>query len=947
MMERLARALTRPGVAWAVIALSLAATAALGFAGRKVGQDDDLLAFLPRGNRDVARFNDVNNRFGGLDVALVGIEVDDPFAPEFLKRLQTLTTRLDQEPQIASALSLANVEDYEPNEEGGVTTKFLTRPLPDSDAAREALRARTMSLDHIVGQLIGPDGRSVIVYNFLDPGADPRATSALIRARVAEQFSEPDTRIYWGGGPFISAYIYDTTRADMGRLLPWAVGLVVLIMLLSFRDPVGAGLALGATVMGIAATYGAMGLAGVDANIVLSSMPVILFAVGSAYAIHVLVRYYALRREHEAEKALVATLVQIGPTVLAAGLTTVAGLLSFTAMDIEPMRQFGLFTALGIAMSLLLSLTFVPAVIWVAGLRARQLEAKGRGPWLAMLVAAAQRRRRSVTLGLGVLVASGAALSARVEARMESAAFFADGSPPAEANAFLSERFGGSTFLQVMVEGDMNDPGVLREVQRLADRIALEPHVSGVNHVAQVLSLVYDAMAGERRVPPTTARVRVLYRFLAGSPALRQLLTEDRQRALIVAKLDTDAHDVVAPLLARVEALAEDMELSRYRVVGRRAAAAQGDGAVDEVVPVAAADVAALRARRLDLVRVRMKVILAGYGVTPVDEAALRASLAAEVETPDVRLVATALRDFLVSDESILTPAQHAQAPGVATAVASLGPKPSAADLEAATAGAIETDDKELAADLAASLVAPLAGIRRRLRAERRADAVMAAVEVNVADDARGRLHGRLREAALDLELPSALLPTEAEGQTLAASVSGTPVLYRGMSESVTANQFKSLALALALVLLIMVALFRSVTAGLLAVAPTVVTLVVVYGVMGARGVFLDIGTSMLASIVIGAGVDYAVHLLAAWRGDSLEEAGATATGKTGAAIWTNAAMVACGFFVLTLGEAKPLENVGGLTASAMIIAAVATFVAIPALARRRHYGTSGPGDSR
>ncbi|MEM9876684.1 MAG: MMPL family transporter, partial [Myxococcota bacterium] len=162
-----------------------------------------------------------------------------------------------------------------------------------------------------------------------------------------------------------------------------------------------------------------------------------------------------------------------------------------------------------------------------------------------------------------------------------------------------------------------------------------------------------------------------------------------------------------------------------------------------------------------------------------------------------------------------------------------------------------------------------------------------------------------------------------------------------------TANQFKSLALALALVLLIMVALFRSVTAGLLAVAPTVVTLVVVYGVMGARGVFLDIGTSMLASIVIGAGVDYAVHLLAAWRGDSLEEAGATATGKTGAAIWTNAAMVACGFFVLTLGEAKPLENVGGLTASAMIIAAVATFVAIPALARRRHYGTSGPGDSR
>ena len=40
----------------------------------------------------------------------------------------------------------------------------------------------------------------------------------------------------------------------------------------------------------------------------------------------------------------------------------------------------------------------------------------------------------------------------------------------------------------------------------------------------------------------------------------------------------------------------------------------------------------------------------------------------------------------------------------------------------------------------------------------------------------------------------------------------------------------------------------------------------------------LDIGTSMLASIIIGAGVDYAVHLLAAWRcaeGEPLAKAAA------------------------------------------------------------------------
>src|SRR5690606_14938134 len=116
------------------------------------------------------------------------------------------------------------------------------------------------------------------------------------------------------------------------------------------------------------------------------------------------------------------------------------------------------------------------------------------------------------------------------------------------------------------------------------------------------------------------------------------------------------------------------------------------------------------------------------------------------------------------------------------------------------------------------------------------------------------------------------------------------------------------------------------------------VTLVAVYGAMGALGVNLDIGTSMLASIIVGAGVDYAVHLLAAWKGPDLARAAERAGEQAGPGIWINALMVALGFFVLTFGEAKPLQNVGGLTAAAMLGAGLATFLTIPALARRTRY---------
>jgi predicted RND superfamily exporter protein len=111
---------------------------------------------------------------------------------------------------------------------------------------------------------------------------------------------------------------------------------------------------------------------------------------------------------------------------------------------------------------------------------------------------------------------------------------------------------------------------------------------------------------------------------------------------------------------------------------------------------------------------------------------------------------------------------------------------------------------------------------------------------------------------------------------------------------------------------------------------------------MGLTGVHLDIGTSMLACLVLGAGVDYALHLVSAWKAPakgSLEDAAAEAAAHTGPAIWINAVMIAAGFAVLTLGTAKPLQNVGSLTAASLMTAAAATFLTIPVLARRRSYG--------
>src|SRR5262249_50895357 len=123
--------------------------------------------------------------------------------------------------------------------------------------------------------------------------------------------------------------------------------------------------------------------------------------------------------------------------------------------------------------------------------------------------------------------------------------------------------------------------------------------------------------------------------------------------------------------------------------------------------------------------------------------------------------------------------------------------------------------------------------------------------------------------ALMDLDLAKVVLPAKPgeASATLGVQVTGIPVLNRGLSHSVDENQRRSFFMAMGLVFVIVLVLYRSFWSALLAMTPVCLTLLVIYGGMGLIGVHLDIGTSMLASLTTGAGVDYAVHLLAAWKG--------------------------------------------------------------------------------
>lgn len=992
-MQRLGRFISRYAI-W-VIVLFVLVGGAVAFVGVDPGSESDVLKFLPKSNPDVGRFYHVNEKFGALNIAIVGIQEDDIFNPDFMNRLAKTTRVLQNEVKgIHRVLGLTTLSDFVviKGKEGGIQPKVLVdvEHLPKSKKEWEKLKESILAKRHVKGHFVNREGNATVLLCYLAPKGQVVPITKEIKKEVRKRF--PKAKLYWGGNPFISAHIFRVTEDDMRSLTPWAVGLILLVTLLSFRDPVGVLLALIATVFGGAITFAAMKLMGVKVNIVLSSMPVLLFAVGSAYSIHFLVRYYTLRREQDTDEAIQNTHSSVGPGILAAGLTTVSGFFSFLAMDMQPMREFGLYTGLGILSCLLGALLLIPAVLSLSKRKRKKKEKESQGlltQTMGHVAAFAARHRVYISAGLLALGVFGLYYSTQVKLAMETSSFFNEGSEPDVANKFLSREFGGSQYVQIHVKADFDDPVVLKSLRRLADKIETVEHISAVQHVAQPFAMVSEAWVDLRRIPDTRPRVQTLANYVLTDPASLQLMTRNHDEALIHAKVRTNDANELVKVVDEIRKIVDREWGEPFVAVN-----------LGPKTPVKVQE--EVRKARAGLVADHLVALMrrAGHPEVLKKSDALAKQLAKVQKDwkfvpnkKDTQEVSKKLHKHLRSAECVipLPPAGEGgdAAEKLADAIAALGPKAGAKAKDEAGWRALEGSlDKESALSLVATMEPYLidAWKMQKSRAIIRKVGQTMGVQASSLDAKSQKalqvalldLHAKrvaVRKKAIPADALKAMTAAgaarekEAVGDGDGASGAGTkggktarkgtgvvaikafltgaPVLNQGLSRSVEMNQIRSLVVSGILVILVMGVIFRSLLAAVVALLPAGMTILMIFGYMGFRELYLDVGTSMIASIALGVGIDYAIHFMVWWRRAAKElatkkgrddlvhlsqEAARIASEKCGVAILTNAVMVAGAFIVLAMGDAAPLKTFGTMTAGAMFVAAAMAFMAVPAL---------------
>ncbi len=169
------------------------------------------------------------------------------------------------------------------------------------------------------------------------------------------------------------------------------------------------------------------------------------------------------------------------------------------------------------------------------------------------------------------------------------------------------------------------------------------------------------------------------------------------------------------------------------------------------------------------------------------------------------------------------------------------------------------------------------------------------------------------------------------------ADVNGQTLMFAHMQHDVTDTLLESITLAIVIISIIMLFIFRNWRMLPLFIAPNILPIVLVVGVMGWLKIDIDMGVAVAGAIIIGVAVDDTIHFLVKYiearkRGENLEDAMKYVMSYAGSAIIFTTMVLTTAFLVFIFSDFNPNYHFGIVTASALVIAVLVDLVALPAL---------------
>jgi predicted RND superfamily exporter protein len=318
--------------------------------------------------RDTRRFEQA---ISGLSLVQAWVTMPDGGAlrPEVLRGLEGFARDLESDPRVGSVT--------------GPTTmlRFVTYVsgagdrLSDDPAAWPGLAAQ---LEHLLLQepalrdfidvgTLGNARLSVIFEgrDFKDTDDIKKLFAACWERAVARDPALRDGRMRVVGEGLLQAKISEHLVPTLTQSFALTAVIIFVAFLLVFRSGAARIMAMIPSVFAILVMFLVMRLWGIPLNVATILIASTVLGASENDQIHFFYHYQEKRAGDSTEQAMRHALLIAGRAILFATLINAGGFLALALSDLPPMREFGLIAASAFVLSMLASLTVMPAALWV------------------------------------------------------------------------------------------------------------------------------------------------------------------------------------------------------------------------------------------------------------------------------------------------------------------------------------------------------------------------------------------------------------------------------------------------------------------------------------------------------------------------------------------------------------------------------------------------------
>ncbi|GAB4415012.1 MAG: MMPL family transporter [Bacteroidia bacterium] len=510
----------------------------------------------------------------------------DVFDRVFLQRADSVFAALGALPGVDSLLSPTTFPQIRRRGLGISARPYLQF---DSDSAVVRSRARCEADTSLRGLFITRDEHYLCGYLFIEPAIfDTRARDDL-SDDIDEVLTATGMTHLVSGIPYIRTRYVRTISQELLLFLSLSLLLITAVLFLTYRNFWGVAIPMLCVVVALVWILGFMGATGQSINLISNMLIPIMFVVGTSDVIHITTKYLnELRTGQSRFRAMGTTLREIGLAIFLTSATTAIGFASLIISKMPPIRQFGLYAAIGVIFTYLITVIILPnALLWLPErklLQVRSMENLGFWrPFLGRIDIFTQRHSRAILLAFAGIMLVSLLLIPSIPTESYLIEDIGRKDPTRQAMEFFEQQSYGLRPFELGIHlkrpgSQITDQAVLAELARmetwLRSRYPFGPILSPATIVSEANALYHFNRPEYRRIPDTQAEIDELLSFAqagGGGELLSRVVSEDERTGRISSRLPDMGTHAFDRLYAGLDSFTVqhcDTSLFSYRTTG-------------------------------------------------------------------------------------------------------------------------------------------------------------------------------------------------------------------------------------------------------------------------------------------------------------------------------------------------------------------------------------------